>query len=352
MREEDSMEKARVIQWTTGKVGKLSLRGIFDDPRLELVGVYAYSGDKVGKDAGALCGRPDCGIKATNDIDALIALGADTVIYTPFMADIDHVKKLLESGIDVISTNLLANVGGVRGDVKKEIEVACKRGGSSLLITGISPGWINAMTAAATAICRDVQSVSISEAADCSVYESRETWLALGISLPEVTPEVRQMAQMALMSFYDAVQRMAEALGYELDDAEFFLEYATASERVDLGYMVIERGTHGALRGGWNGKVKGRTVVQMKVSWFLTTKLNEDWVLPDNQYHVVVKGEPDVDFKIQFIPPKHWHRHEWDTMTAMPAVNAVFDVKAAAPGVLALKDAGLVRAPAGIWLKD
>ena len=32
------MQKLRVIQWTTGKVGKMSLRAILDDPRLELVG--------------------------------------------------------------------------------------------------------------------------------------------------------------------------------------------------------------------------------------------------------------------------------------------------------------------------
>ena len=81
------MEKLRVIQWTTGKVGKLSMRGILDDPRLELVGVYAYSEDKAGLDAGALCGRPYTGVLATTDIDALIALGADTVIYTLTLGD-------------------------------------------------------------------------------------------------------------------------------------------------------------------------------------------------------------------------------------------------------------------------
>lgn len=48
------MKKLRVIQWTTGKVGKLSLRAIMDDPRLELVDVYAYSNDKSGVDAGEL----------------------------------------------------------------------------------------------------------------------------------------------------------------------------------------------------------------------------------------------------------------------------------------------------------
>jgi hypothetical protein len=56
------VKKLRVIQWTTGKVGKLSLRAILDDPRLELAGVYAYSKDKAGVDAGKLCGRPDCGV--------------------------------------------------------------------------------------------------------------------------------------------------------------------------------------------------------------------------------------------------------------------------------------------------
>ncbi|HET8711532.1 MAG TPA: dihydrodipicolinate reductase, partial [Spongiibacteraceae bacterium] len=122
------MKKLRVIQWTTGKVGKLSLRAILDDPRLELAGVFAYSNDKVGTDAGELCGRPQCGVAATNDIDALLKLGADTVIYTPFMADLDHVVKLLESGHDVISTNLFLNLGGVQSAIRPQLEAACERG--------------------------------------------------------------------------------------------------------------------------------------------------------------------------------------------------------------------------------
>ena len=112
------MQKLKVIQWTTGKVGKMALRAIFDDPRLELAGVYAHSADKVGQDAGAICGRADCGVAATDDVGALVALGADTVIYAPFEADLSHLVRLLESGSDVISTNLLANLGGIEGEVK------------------------------------------------------------------------------------------------------------------------------------------------------------------------------------------------------------------------------------------
>jgi 2,4-diaminopentanoate dehydrogenase len=343
------MGKLRVIQWTTGKVGKLSLRAILDDPRLELAGVYAYSADKAGVDAGKLCGRPDCGVRSTNNIDALLALKADTVLYTPFMADVGHVVRLLESGLDVISTNLFLNVGGVQGEVKAQLEAACQRGDSSLFISGISPGWINSMIVAMTAVCRDVECVSILESADCSVYESKETWLAMGMSMPKATPEVLQTARNWLLSFYDAVQRMAVALDYQLDDTEFFIDYATASQKVDLGWFCMEKDTNAAVRAGWNGKVKGRTVVQFTLLWYLSKHLNQGWEFPDNQYTLSIKGEPEIASTIRFIPPKHWGNHEWDTMTALPPVNSIYNVKAARAGVLTLKDVGLPTAPAGLW---
>lgn len=343
------MERLRVIQWTTGKVGKLSLRGILDDPRLELVGVYAWSPDKAGTDAGELCGRPPCGVTATDDVDALIALGADTVLYTPFMADLDHVTRLLEAGTDVVSTNLFFNVGGIEGETKERLEAACARGNSSIYITGVSPGWINTMVTAMTGVCRDVRRIAILESADCSVYESKETWEAMGISRTGVTPEIVESAKLWMLPAKDAVQRMAHALEYTLDDLEFFLDYATASETVDLGFMTIGKDTNGAIEVGWNGKLGERTVIQMKFRWYLTQHLNEGWEFSEDQYRVVIDGEPGLDTRIRFIPPDHWGNHEWDTMTAMPAVNAVLDVKAARPGILHLADVGLPCAPAGAW---
>jgi 2,4-diaminopentanoate dehydrogenase len=344
------MDKLRVIQWTTGKVGKLALRGILDDPRLELAGCYAWSDAKKGQDAGELCGRPATGIAATNDIDALLVLGADTVLYTPFEADLEQAIRLLESGLDVVSTNLFLNVGGIRGEVKERLEAACAKGNSSLYITGVNPGWINSVIASMTAICRDVESVSITESADCSVYESLETWGFLGIGEPGgATPELMERARAWLILFRDAVERIGEALGLEFDDIEFFCEYATAAERVDLGWMCMEQGTNAALRGGWNGKVGGETVVNLTVVWYLTRKLAEGWEIDEDQYHLIVTGEPSVDTRMRLIPAKHWKNHEWDTMTALPAVSAIPQIKAARAGVLGLCDVGLPVAPVGEW---
>src|SRR6185295_7585415 len=72
----------RVIQWSTGNVGKHALRGIIHHPDLELVGLWVHGRDKAGRDAGELCGLPPVGVKATNDADTLLAMKADCVSYT------------------------------------------------------------------------------------------------------------------------------------------------------------------------------------------------------------------------------------------------------------------------------
>ena len=56
------MRRHRVIQWSTGNVGKLALRAIIERPDLELVGLWVHGADKVGRDAGELCGLPPCGL--------------------------------------------------------------------------------------------------------------------------------------------------------------------------------------------------------------------------------------------------------------------------------------------------
>ena len=343
------MDRLKVIQWTTGKVGKMALRAILDDSRLELVGVYAHSSDKVGVDAGAICGRADCGIAATDDIDALIALGADAVVYAPFIANLEHLERLLESGCNVVSTSLLSNLGGIVGNVRAALDAACISGSSSFHITGINPGWLDTLASVVTPICRGIDSITVTESVSVAHYESAETWLAVGMSMSSATPAVIESAQGALISFRDSVLRLAEALELTLDDVAFVADYATAAEPVELGWFRIEQGTHAALRGGWDGRIAGRTVISYRVIWYMTRALNEGWAIDRHNYLVDVKGEPDVELRVSVKTPKHWSNLEHAIATALPAVNAIGQVKAAPPGVLGLRGAGLPAAPVGVW---
>ncbi|OWY62372.1 dihydrodipicolinate reductase, partial [cyanobacterium TDX16] len=76
----------KVIQWATGGVGRAAIEGVLDHPELELVGAWVHSDAKEGVDLGELVGRDAIGVTATTDVDALLALEADCVLYSPFMA--------------------------------------------------------------------------------------------------------------------------------------------------------------------------------------------------------------------------------------------------------------------------
>jgi hypothetical protein len=177
----------RVVQWTTGNVGKRSVRAVVARPDLELVGCYAWSGDKVGRDVGELCGIDATGITATADIDGILALKPDCVVYNPMWPDTDELVRLLEAGVNVVSTAAFIDGSGLGTD-RDRIEQACERGGSSMFGTGISPGFVELIGIAAAGICDRVDKVTIDEASDTTLYDSPETERPAGFGRPIDTP--------------------------------------------------------------------------------------------------------------------------------------------------------------------
>ena len=88
----DSGRPLRIVQWTTGNVARQTW-AVLAHPDQELVGVFAHSPDKVGVDAGELVGLDPIGVVATDDVDALLALEPDCVVYTPLHPDLDELTR-------------------------------------------------------------------------------------------------------------------------------------------------------------------------------------------------------------------------------------------------------------------
>ena len=109
MAETGDPEVKRVVVWSTGGIGSLSIVAVNERPDLELVGVWVHSEDKVGKDAGELANGVPIGVEATNDVDALLALKPDCVIYAASGPERDagavpDYERLLAAGINVVTT--------------------------------------------------------------------------------------------------------------------------------------------------------------------------------------------------------------------------------------------------------
>ena len=143
----------RVVQWATGNIGSRALQQVIGHPHLELVGLYAHSAEKAGRDAGELCGLGPTGVLATNDVDDIIALGADCVLYMPRTTDVDVLCRLLAAGTNVVSTcGVFHHPPSMDAEVRARVEAACAQGGASVHSTGSSPGFITEAGAAAGAV--------------------------------------------------------------------------------------------------------------------------------------------------------------------------------------------------------
>ena len=166
----------RVVQWTTGNVGRRSVIAITANPDLELVGCFAWGADKVGRDVGELCGIDPVGVTATDDVDALFALRPDCVVYNPKWPNVDEMVRILEAGINVVSTAAFVNGRGNPAG-RDRLVAACEKGQASMFGTGISPGFVELIGIATAGICDRIDKITIDEASDTTLYDSPATEL-------------------------------------------------------------------------------------------------------------------------------------------------------------------------------
>jgi hypothetical protein len=332
----------RVIQWTTGNIGRRSLHAILARPDLELVGVYAHGADKVGKDAADLCDWPEhTGITATNDIDALLALRPDACCYNPLWPSIDELEALLAAGINVCSTAAWITGGKQSPEDLSRIEKACATGGSSIFGSGAHPGMSNLVGMVLSGACERVDEIRITESVDCSTYESAGTQSAMGFGRPLNTPGLAESVRVESEVFAESAAVMADAMGLTLDRLTFDVEFTETTGHSDLGFMQIPSGTVGGVFGYHRGWVGDRNVVSVGFNWTMGQHVTPPKPLAHG--HVVqVFGRPNYRTVLHCLPPADWDEVGFMgagmIYTAMPVTNAVPYVVAAAPGIVTLKD--------------
>jgi hypothetical protein len=340
-REDLAMKTIRVVQWTTGGVARAAVRAILADPKLQLVGCYVWSANKAGQDVGELCQLPPMGVTATNSIDDIIALKPDVVLYMPLVWSVDEIVRLLESGINVVSTANFITGHSYGEHDRRRLDDAAKRGGVSLYGSGINPGMASALALTAAAACREVERISIFEAADCTPYASAETWRDLGFGLPPNTPGLADKAKARMLVFMDAVEMMAAALNVKLDEVRFTAEHGVATKDLHLGYMDIAKDTVCGLDAVWRGMANGKPLIEMGLRWRIGDAMEPDWPINDG-YVMEIIGIPSVKLRYELEYPKD--PNDYVASTANPPVNAVHAVVAARPGIVTVNELPLITA--------
>jgi hypothetical protein len=342
----------RVVQWTTGNVGKSSVEAIAKNPNYELVGLYAWSKDKVGSDAGELAGIGPLGVKATNDVDELLALKPDAVVYNPMWIDVDELVRILEAGVNVVASASFIT-GHNLGDGRAKLEEACQRGGSTLFGSGVSPGFAELLAIVAATSCDRIDKITIAESADTTLYDSPDTERPVGFDKHIDDPDLPPMAQQGTAVFAEAVQLVADAIGVELDEIKCVSEYAKTTEDLPMASWTIKAGHVAGVYASWQGIVNGKTVIDINVRWKKGQTLEPDWQIDGDGWKITIDGRPTVNMSVGFLPPQDMIDNAktledffvlGHIMTAMPPIHAIGAVVAAAPGIATYNDLPLPQA--------
>lgn len=338
------MSLPRVVQWTSGIVGKTSLREIIASPNLELVGLYCHGGSKIGMDAGTIAGVDPVGVKATNRIEEVIELKPDCVVYMPQWPDIDHIVKILEAGINVVTTARIFTGRYYPDDAGGRIDRAAKKGGVSFYGTGMNPGYIPTLALAATGVCGKVKKITILESSDCVMYEGVGTWEAYGFGKPLAYEKLKQELWDAEPDYRELLEVLASSVGVKLDEMTLDVEYALADADRDLGYIKIPKDTVAGINATWRGNVAGKTFIEVQTIWKLGSIYGHtetpNWELLHG-YKIDVEGDMNVTLNCLFLP-EDISKIDIGIPTAMPAVNSVLQTIAAPPGIVTVKELTLI----------
>ena len=349
----------KVIQWATGGVGRAAISNIAAHPELELVGCWVSSPEKEGRDAGELSGIAPLGVQASSDVEALIAMDADCVMYSPVIADRALVCRLLASGKNVV-TPLGWFFPGDR-DVS-DLEAACAAGGSTLHGTGIHPGGITErFPLMVSALSAAVTHVRAEEFSDIRTYGAPE--VISGIMLFGKTPEeaaASPMVQFLGDGFGQSMEMVASELGFNIDPEPLALhEVAVATAPIESPIGIIEPGLVAAQRFTWQRTVEGVPVITVRVNWFMGEEnLDAGWCFGEGgeRFEVEITGDPSSHVTFHGWQPESiaagLERNPGVVATANHGINAIPYVCQAAPGIATYLDLPLIAGRAAPELSN
>ena len=337
----------RVALIGPGNCGSLALRQLINDPRFELCGVWVYSDDKMGRDAGELAGvNVTTGVVAGNDLDAIIAGKPDCVVYTA-MGDIRprealaDVRALLSAGINVVgsSVGVLQYPWGSLPDKHiQRVEDAAREGNSTVFFTGVDPGFATDLLPLAIAsTCQSIAQVRTMEIADYATYDGATVMfdvMGFGNEIGDL-PLLYQPGVLSL-AWGTAIRQLAAGLGIDVDEIRDSVEQEPAPEAFDVAVGTIKKGTVAAVRFQIEGMVDGNPVIVVEHVTRLRADLRPDWAQPAHpggSYRVEITGEPSYFVDIVPTSPNGGAPYAAILAAAARIVNSIPDVIAAAPGI-------------------
>ncbi len=356
----ESKNPLRVVVWSTGGIGSISIAAIQQRRDLELVGVWVHSPEKVGVDAGQLANGTPIGLPATNDTEALIAQQPDCVVYAASGPDRDAASvpdyvRLLEAGINVVTTSSTRLIfppvfDPVAGD---QLRRAAQAGRASIYASGIEPGFaLDQLALVLTTQSSTIKSIKSTEIGLYDDYAVADVMMdGMGFGRPMDFEPFICMPGVVTHEWAGGLYMIADALGVEIQEVRESVERIPTSRTLQVACGTIEAGTSGAIRTRAIGVVEGYEALEIAHVTRMALDVAPEWPSTEHGvgYQIDIEGEPNIhcEMACTLDDPARLGIKGMQAgagamvATAMRVVNAIPYVVVAPPGLLSSQDLSL-----------
>jgi 4-hydroxy-tetrahydrodipicolinate reductase len=320
----------RVVSFGLGPIGLAAARLALQKTSIQLVGAIDIDPAKVGKDLGELLelGKKT-GVVVDRDAEATLKrLQPDVMLHctSSFMPAVkDQLLLAARCGVDVVSSTEELLVPEFQNPaIAKELDAAAKAGGTSILGTGVNPGYaMDFIAVVASAVTFDVQAVKCTRVVDAGTRRlPLQKKVGAGLTKKEFQEQMAT-GKFGHIGMRESVALLARALDFKLDKIEQSVEPVLAAEDLKTQFLTVKEGQVAGIRNhgyGWIGK---RPVLHLDLSMYVGA--------PDPRDEVVLESTPPVHLKFL-------GGIAGDQATAAILVNNLHGVVAAQPGLRTVLD--------------
>ncbi len=354
----------KVIVWGPGRMGSISIWEIVNSPAFELVGVRAYSEAKNGLDAGTLIGIDPLGVIVSNDVEELLGIECDCVIYTAHDEGTYHTDEeiltILAAGKNIVTPLPYQNVQLFRDQTfLDKINAACQQGQSTFYADGIDPHLIpNRILLGLTNGNAEVKAVKLQEHWDCSEADQGPLQY-IGFGQPPEQAETIDVSKTMAVNFMHGIVRTAEqVLGVEYDRVITSHDFIPTPVDIHKPFL-IKAGTVGRITHRMAGHVDAigpDPLFTIEYHWLIGDSMLPEGVEPGQYYVGTIEGRPSLRMTLNYSVSNYSNERFFQlgnlevepsyVATIMPCIQAIPKVCRSAPGLMPSLD------PSINWKQD
>ena len=324
-------EKVRVIQYGHGPIGSATARLIAERSDLELVGGVDIDQNKIGKDIGEVIGlERRLGIEVVEKLEQ-IEREADVVMHTTssfFDLFINQAIEILETGFDLVSTaEELSFPLLTHSDEARRVDAAAKGAGKTALGTGVNPGFLmDSLPLFLTSICQQVEHIDMTRGINASIRRGPfQVKIGAGMTMEEFNAKMTA-GRMGHVGLPQSMGMVFDTLGKKLARYTSDVEPLVADELIKTDYVEVQPGQVKCLKQVAQGYTEEAEFMKLTFIAALEVENAVDTIK--------IKGIPDLTVTL--------NGTNGDLATVAIVVNAIRRVKAAAPGLVTMRDLPIV----------